>query len=53
MLVPPKSDDVLLLYISSTDAVVNTVITIEQPKANAEVNSSWYTLSVKFWKTLR
>jgi hypothetical protein len=28
-LVPPKEDDVLLLYVTATDAVVNTVIAIE------------------------
>jgi hypothetical protein len=28
-LVLPKPDDVLLLYVAATDAVVNTVITIE------------------------
>jgi hypothetical protein len=29
ILVPLKSDDVLLLYVSATDAVVSTVITVE------------------------
>jgi hypothetical protein len=28
-LVPPKPDDVLLLYVAANDAVVNTVITVE------------------------
>jgi hypothetical protein len=35
-LVPPKSDDVLLLYISATDAVVSTIIAVEQPDAHTE-----------------
>jgi hypothetical protein len=36
-LVPPKSDDVLLLYVVATDTVVSTVITIERPEAMMEV----------------
>jgi hypothetical protein len=31
-LVPHKPDDVLLLYISATDAVVSTIITVERPE---------------------
>jgi hypothetical protein len=36
-LVPPKEDDVLLLYVTATDTVVSTVITVEWPEANTEV----------------
>jgi hypothetical protein len=36
-LVPPKSDDVLLLYVATTDAIVNTIIVVEQPEAMMEV----------------
>jgi hypothetical protein len=36
-LVPPKPDDMLLLYIIITDAIVSTVITIERPEATTEV----------------
>jgi hypothetical protein len=36
-LVPPKPDDVLLLYVAATDTVVSTVITIERPEANTKV----------------
>jgi hypothetical protein len=36
-LVPPKEDDVLLLYIVATDAVVSMVIVVERPEANTEV----------------
>jgi hypothetical protein len=36
-LIPPKSDDVLLLYISATDAIVMTIIVIERPDANTKV----------------
>jgi hypothetical protein len=36
-LVSPKSDDVLLLYVSAADAVVSTVIAVEQPEASTEV----------------
>jgi hypothetical protein len=36
-LVPPKPDDVLLLYVAATDVVVSTVIAAERPKAVTEV----------------
>jgi hypothetical protein len=36
-LVPPKPNDVLLLYVAATDAVVSTVITVEWTKATMEV----------------
>jgi hypothetical protein len=36
-LVPPKPDDVLLLYVVATDAVVSTVITVERPEDITEV----------------
>jgi hypothetical protein len=36
-LVPPKEDDVLLLYVIAIDVVVSTVITGEWPKASTEV----------------
>jgi hypothetical protein len=36
-LVPPKEDDVLLIYVTTTDAVVSTVIDVERPEANTEV----------------
>jgi hypothetical protein len=36
-LVPPKPDDVLLLYVTATDTVVSTVIIIERPEAIIEV----------------
>jgi hypothetical protein len=36
-LVPQKKDDVLLQYVTVTDAVVNTVIIVERPEANTEV----------------
>jgi hypothetical protein len=36
-LVPPKPDDVLLLYVVATDVVVSTIITIERPEAVTEV----------------
>jgi hypothetical protein len=36
-LVPPKEDDVLLLYITATDAVISTVIVVERAEANTEV----------------
>jgi hypothetical protein len=36
-LVPPKPDDVLLLYVTATDAVISTVITVERPEAMTEV----------------
>jgi hypothetical protein len=36
-LVPPKSNDMLLLYVITIDAVVSTVITVERPEATMEV----------------
>jgi hypothetical protein len=36
-LVSPKGDDVLLLYVAATDAVVSIVIIIEWPEANTKV----------------
>jgi hypothetical protein len=36
-LVPSKPDDVLLLYVATTDAVVSTVIAVERPEATMEV----------------
>jgi hypothetical protein len=36
-LVPPKPDDVLLLYVAATDAVVSTVIIVECHEAKTEV----------------
>jgi hypothetical protein len=36
-LVPPKPDDVLLLYMVATDIVVSTIIIVERPEAITEV----------------
>jgi hypothetical protein len=36
-LVPPKPDDVLLLYVATTDTVVNTVIAVKRLEATTEV----------------
>jgi hypothetical protein len=36
-LVPPKPDDVLLLYVVATDTVVSTIIIIEWPEASTKV----------------
>jgi hypothetical protein len=36
-LVPPRLKDILLLYVVATDAVVSTIISIEQPDASIEV----------------
>jgi hypothetical protein len=35
--VPPKPDDVLLLYVAATDTVVSTIIVVERPEATMEV----------------
>jgi hypothetical protein len=47
-LIPPKEDDVLLLYIATTDAVVSTIITVECQMPTLKSNYSRYTLSMKF-----
>jgi hypothetical protein len=36
-LVPPQPDDILLLYVVATDAVVSTIIVIERPGATIKV----------------
>jgi hypothetical protein len=36
-LVPPKHDDVFLLYVAATDMVVSTTIVVERPEASTEV----------------
>jgi hypothetical protein len=36
-LVPPKPDDVLLVYVVATDAVVSTVIAVERPEVMTEI----------------
>jgi hypothetical protein len=36
-LVPPKPDDMLLLYVAATDTVVSTTIVVERPEATTEV----------------
>jgi hypothetical protein len=36
-LVPPKPDDVLLLYVAATDIVVSTIIIVERSEATMEV----------------
>jgi hypothetical protein len=36
-LVPPKPDDVLLLYVAATNTVVSTAIVVERPEASTEV----------------
>jgi hypothetical protein len=37
ILVPPKSDDVMLLYVAATNTVISTVIVVERPEVNTEV----------------
>jgi hypothetical protein len=36
-LIPLKPDDILLLYVAATNAVVSTVITVKRPEALTEV----------------
>jgi hypothetical protein len=36
-LVPPKEDNVLVLYVVATNVVVSMVIAVEQPEASTEV----------------
>jgi hypothetical protein len=43
--VPTKHDDVLLLYVAATNAVVSTVITVEWPEALTKVKLKHYFLA--------
>jgi hypothetical protein len=36
-LVPPRPEDILLLYVAATDAVVSTIISVERSDASTEV----------------
>jgi hypothetical protein len=36
-LVPPRPNDILLLYVAATEAVVSTIISIERPDASTGV----------------
>jgi hypothetical protein len=36
-MVPPCPEDILILYVAATDAVVSTAISVEQPEALIEV----------------
>jgi hypothetical protein len=36
-LVPPRPEDILLLYVAATNAVVSTVISVERPDTSTEV----------------
>jgi hypothetical protein len=36
-LVPPKPDDILLLYVAAADTVINIVIVVEWPETNIKV----------------
>jgi hypothetical protein len=37
MLVPPKPEEVLLLYVAATDTVISTIIVVERHEAMTEV----------------
>jgi hypothetical protein len=41
ILVPPKPDDVLLLYVAATDADVSIIITVERPEVMTEVKQQY------------
>jgi hypothetical protein len=36
-MVPPQPEDILLLYVVATDAVVSTVISVERPRASTKL----------------
>jgi hypothetical protein len=46
-LVPPRPEDILLLYVAATDAVVSTVISVKRWMPRREPNSNPCILSVR------
>jgi hypothetical protein len=36
-LVPPKPDDMLMLYVTANDVVVSTIIAVERPEVTTKV----------------
>jgi hypothetical protein len=36
-MVPPRLEDIMLLYVAATDAIVSIVISVERPDASTEV----------------
>jgi hypothetical protein len=49
-LVPPRPEDILLLYVAATDAVVSMVIFVERSDASIEVKQQLMYFVIKILK---
>jgi hypothetical protein len=53
IMIPPQSNDVLLLYVAATDVVVNIVITVEWQEVNTELKQQLVYFGSEILKTFK